>query len=233
MGRRGKGSKKQFTLALILSCSFMLSCSGGAKPGPTGPQGPQGPLGATGPIGPQGIPGPVGPPGPSGVPPTGSLVAFAGSTPPEGWLPCDGAAVGRSQYAALFAVIGITYGGGDGVSTFNVPDLRGRVPMGAGTGPGLASRQMGQTLGQEQHALTVPEMPSHNHEIHIENPGSGPNQGSWNLNWSTVGVYGSQSTSQGDLGGGLQNFMFVTFTGSSQPFNVIQPSLVLTYLIKT
>ena len=66
--------------------------------------------------------------------PTGAEIPFAGSSAPVGWLLEDGAAVSRVTYAALFAVVGTTYGAGDGSTTFNVPDARGRVPLGAGTG---------------------------------------------------------------------------------------------------
>ena len=65
------------------------------------------------------------------VMPTGSIIPFAGKTAPEGWLFCQGQAVSRTTYAQLFAVIGTTYGSGDGSTTFNVPDLRGRVAVGA------------------------------------------------------------------------------------------------------
>lgn len=91
--------------------------------GPLGPQGLQGPTGATGP---QGLAGPQGPPGEAI--PAGVVVAFAGATPPTGWLHCDGAAVSRTAYANLFASIGTAWGVGDGSTTFNLPDLPGRDP---------------------------------------------------------------------------------------------------------
>jgi microcystin-dependent protein len=66
--------------------------------------------------------------------PTGSVIAFAGSAAPTGWLLCDGSAVNRTTYATLFTTLSTTYGAGDGSTTFNLPDMRGRMPMGAGTG---------------------------------------------------------------------------------------------------
>lgn len=87
--------------------------------------------------------------------------AFAGT--PTGWLPCDGAAVSRVTYAALFAVIGTGWGAGDGINTFNVPDLRGRVIAGDGTGPGLTARVVGDTFGEETHQLALTEIPAHDH----------------------------------------------------------------------
>lgn len=93
----------------------------------------------------------------------GVVKMYAGSTAPAGYLMCDGTAVDRTTYAALFAAIGTAYGTGDGSTTFNLPDLRGRSPMGAGQGSGLTNRVLGTKIGEENHLLTVNEMPSHNH----------------------------------------------------------------------
>lgn len=90
---------------------------------------------------------------------TGSLVPFAGATPPSGYLLCDGSAVSRTTYAALFAVIGTDWGPGDGSTTFNVPDLRGRVAVGAGTGSGLTPRSLADTGGSEGVTLTNYQTP--------------------------------------------------------------------------
>lgn len=79
--------------------------------------------------------------------PSGVIVAWPGIAPPGGWLLCDGAAVDRTEHAAIFAVIGTTYGDGDGSSTFNLPDMRVRIPIGAGTGKGLAATEgFGETV---------------------------------------------------------------------------------------
>ena len=93
----------------------------------------------------------------------GIIHAYAGSTAPDGYLMCDGQAVSRTTYAALFAAIGTTYGAGDGSTTFNLPDLQGRFPLGAGAGNGLTARTVGQKDGEEVHALTADEMPAHTH----------------------------------------------------------------------
>lgn len=95
--------------------------------------------------------------------PTGAVVSYAGNAAPEGWLICDGRAVSRVTYAALFAVLGTRYGSGDGATTFTLPDLRGRMPVGAGQGTSLTNRNLGTTGGAETHALTIPELPSHSH----------------------------------------------------------------------
>lgn len=90
--------------------------------------------------------------------PKGMVSPFAGSSAPTGWLLCNGGAVSRTTYSALYAVVGTTYGSGDGSTTFNVPDLLGRVPMGAGAGTGLTSRTLGAELGGET-------LPAHVHSI--------------------------------------------------------------------
>lgn len=95
--------------------------------------------------------------------PPGSLLMFAGSTAPTGYLVCDGSAISRTIYDVLFAAIGTTWGAGNGTTTFNLPDLRGRGPLGAGTGTGLTARTLGASGGTETVTLTSAEMPSHTH----------------------------------------------------------------------
>lgn len=92
--------------------------------------------------------------------PIGSLVMWAGSTPPAGgWLLCDGAAVSRATYATLFSVIGTTYGTGDGTSTFNLPDLRGRIPVGVGSHADV------DALGDNDGAPLPSRRPKHKHTV--------------------------------------------------------------------
>lgn len=89
------------------------------------------------------------------VQPVGSIHEYAGTTPPNNWLLCDGSAVSRTAYSELYAVIGTTFGVGDGSSTFNLPDFRGRSPLGAGSGPGLTSRTLGGSVGIETLGTTT------------------------------------------------------------------------------
>lgn len=94
----------------------------------------------------------------------GIIEMFAGATAPTGWLICDGAAVSRTDYAALFAVIGTTYGTGDGITTFNLPDMRGRFPLGVGNG--TATGHVNHALaskGGNENLIT----PYHNHSVSI------------------------------------------------------------------
>lgn len=90
----------------------------------------------------------------------GIITTFAGSTPPAGWLPCDGSAVSRTDYATLFAVVGTTYGAGDGSTTFNLPDLSGRVVIGVS-----GTHALGSTGGSETVTLTENQLPAHVHEV--------------------------------------------------------------------
>lgn len=93
----------------------------------------------------------------------GDLKWSAAANAPTGWLLCDGSAVSRVTYAALYAAVGVAFGAGDGSTTFNLPDYRGRAPLGAGAGAGLTARARGDKGGEEAHALAVAELPSHNH----------------------------------------------------------------------
>ncbi len=96
----------------------------------------------------------------------GEIRIFAGNYAPEGWLFCNGQLLPVSQNQVLFALIGTTYGG-DGVNTFALPDLRGRVPVGVGQGPGLTQRQLAQSGGTETVALAEANLPVHNHGLTV------------------------------------------------------------------
>ncbi len=120
-----------------------------------------------------------GPPAPL-QPPTGGIIAWPTATAPTGWLLADGAAVSRTTYAALFALIASVYGAGDGSTTFNVPNLKGRVPVGFDSGQ-TEFDALGETGGSKTHTLSTAEMPLHTHaqnahdhdqnpHLHLQNP---------------------------------------------------------------
>lgn len=154
--------------------------------------------------------------------PPGMVMPYAGTTEPTGWLFCYGQAVSRTTYAALFAVIGTTYGVGDGSTTFTLPDLRGRVVAGqddmggssanrlTNQSGGLNGDTLGATGGAETHTLTTAEMPAHTHTHFSWNaPGTaGAGNG---------GNFGTEAT--GSAGGGAAH-------------NNVQPTIILNYLIK-
>jgi len=112
----------------------------------------------------------------------GEVGLFAGNFAPRGWAFTDGQLMSISQNEALFSILGTTYGG-DGRTTFGLPDLRGRAAMGPRTGPGLTPRTLGQKIGVENVTLTTAQMPSHNHEL-----------------WTGLGHPANDDT--GDTGGG-------------------------------
>jgi microcystin-dependent protein len=169
--------------------------------------------------------------------PPGTILAYAGKAAPPGWFLCDGSAVSRTKYAALFAAVEITYGGGDGITTFNLPDARGRVILGAGDGSGLTSRSVGQRLGEEAHALTVAEMPAHSHSgqtggvnIHAT---SDPRAMDYGPNGSDRGFnFSSYSLSGGNFFNEHQHPVTTVAVGGSGAHNTIPPSLVLNWIIK-
>lgn len=105
----------------------------------------------------------------------GEIRMFAGNFAPRGWAFCDGQLLSTSQNDALFSLLGTVYGG-DGRTTFGLPDLRGRVPIHAGSGPGLSPRRLGAKGGTENETLTTNELPSHSHPLQATaNLGTSPN----------------------------------------------------------
>jgi len=96
------------------------------------------------------------------------VLAIPNGRAPRGWLLCDGSMVSINQYDALYSLIGTTYGG-DGTSTFGLPDMRGRLPVGQGTGVGLTPRTLGQTYGTELAEVPAAALPAHNHTFSTAN----------------------------------------------------------------
>ena len=98
------------------------------------------------------------------------IMMFGGNFAPRGWALCDGQLLSIASNTALFSILGTTYGG-DGRTTFALPDLRGRVAVHPGTGPGLSNKRLGEKAGVETVTLTPAQMPPHNHNIHAANTG--------------------------------------------------------------
>jgi microcystin-dependent protein len=148
-----------------------------------------------------------------GFAPTGTLLDFAGTAAPTGFLGCDGAAVSRATYASLFTAIGTTWGVGDGVTTFNLPNFQRRVAVGSGgSGTATLANTVGSTGGAETHTLTETEMPAHTHG-------------------DTIGAGGAATMPAGAV---FDNFVSNTAsTGGGGAHNNMQPSAVVLKIIKT
>jgi len=155
--------------------------------------------------------------------PTGAILPFAGTSAPAGYVLCGGQAVSRTTFASLFAVLGTAYGAGDGSTTFNVPDLRGRVPAGVdnmgGTaanritsaGSGIAGATLGASGGAETVTQTISTLVSHNH------------------------TYSVQGGCGGSDGAGSSSLVIAntSSTGSGNPAQNMQPTIIMNYIVKT
>jgi len=162
----------------------------------------------------------------------GQIIQFAGNFAPRGWALCDGQLLPIASYSALFSILGTTYGG-DGRTTFGLPDMRGRVSMHWGQGPGLTNRAIGHHSGQESVTLTLQQIPAHNHalvpiqsvntdEANSNDP-SHPLAETDNLNFTRPGSPD-----------GLAPPTFEPFTqdsGGSQVHDNMQPYLCVTHII--
>lgn len=163
----------------------------------------------------------------------GQIIMFGGTFAPRGWALCDGQLLPISGNSALFSILGTTYGG-DGRTTFALPDLRGRVAMHAGNGPGLSPRRLGEKSGSETNTLNTAQMPSHNHAATgTVNLGTAANAASGSgafLPISTGANFYSDTAGTADLNAGAVS-VTVGNNGSNSPVNNMQPFQVVNYII--
>ena len=173
--------------------------------------------------------------------PIGTIQPYAGLTEPNYWLFCYGQAISRTTYASLFSVISTTYGVGDGSTTFNLPDLRGRVIAGqddmggtsanrlTGLSGGVDGDILGATGGAQSHTLTIAEMPSHSHQWNAAGLGAlNTTPANWDdaVGGSTNGL-GVGPTNPEDAGANA-----IRARGGGGAHNNIQPTIILNYIIK-
>ena len=160
------------------------------------------------------------------------MFGFGTRGAPNGWQGCDGSLLAISEYDALFALIGTTYGG-DGQTTFAVPDLRGRLPIHQGTGPGLSTYVIGQKAGTETVTVLSTQMPAHTHTaVAASGAASSLTPGATLLPGSVSG----DSFYVSDVGGAAQAAMSAQSTslaGGSQPHENCMPTLTVQYCIAT
>lgn len=170
-------------------------------------------------------------------PPVGTVVAFAGRKVPEGWLACDGGPLDpqkHPEHTELAALVGTIYDPAG--KAVRLPDLRGRTIIGAGIGPGLSARPLGQIGGAEKHTLTVGEMPSHGHSV--TDPGH-THTIAGNVGWADKRYSGGGAAPFGSRGknplttdAGTKTDIAINPTGGGQAHNIMQPFASVNYIIK-
>jgi microcystin-dependent protein len=189
-----------------------------------------------------------------GSAPVGSIMDYCGTTAPTGWLLCYGQAISRTTYASLFAALGTTYGAGDGSTTFNLPDLRGRVTAGqddmggtsanrlTGVSGGVDGDTLGGTGGAETHTLTTAQLAAHNHGINISDPGHSHLTAGHSSTpiWGSAGGHGYGFVVDTSGGGGSYYYTSASGTGisassnnngSGSAHNNVQPTIILNKII--
>ena len=157
----------------------------------------------------------------------GEIRMFAGNFAPYGWAFCQGQLLPIAQNQALFSLLGTTYGG-DGRTTFALPDLRGRVPVGFGQGPGLSNREIGEKFGSELVTLNINQMPSHNHTVNAVTTEGNQNLPTNSLPANTKALDKEYSDANANT---TMKATMVNPTGGNQPFGVTQPSLGVNFII--
>jgi len=160
----------------------------------------------------------------------GQVMLFAGDYEPEGWMRCDGRQLSIMQHPTLYSILGTIYGG-DGSSTFALPDLRGRSPMGMGQGITLTHRTIGERTGTEKNKLTAYQLPSHSHSVVLKttdlNTGADDNQPG-----ATRIISGKDITFSTKIDiPSIELSRATRETGAGHEINNVSPALVMNYLI--
>ena len=158
----------------------------------------------------------------------GQIIMFGGNFAPRGWALCDGQLLPISQNTALFSLLGTTYGG-NGQTTFALPDLRGRVPLHMGQGPGLSPYTLGQVGGTEAVTLLVNNLPQHTHSLNGNSTGG--NQPGPSGNVLAVESTGTSSNYSSNAPNATLSPQAVGSTGGSQPVSIQQPYLCMNFVI--
>lgn len=171
----------------------------------------------------------------------GQLMLFAGNFAPRGWAFCNGQLMSIAQFSALFSILGTTYGG-DGITTFALPDLRGRSPIGWGQGPGLSSFTIGEASGTEHVTLTAGNLPIHSHsataalsaaQAASNHPGDTDTPGPTTVPAAAGGstIYSNSDPDTSLKASAVTGSINVGTAGGSQPFANRPPYLAMSFII--
>jgi microcystin-dependent protein len=179
----------------------------------------------------------------------GEIRGFAGNFAPRNWNYCDGTLLSCANFAALFSILGTIYGG-NGNTNFALPDLRGRIPVGQGQGPGLSNWTLGDTVGAENVALTMATMPAHTHTAALTgttltgtatpgclNDAGGESSPAGNVMAAIPGAYAAAGDADSNMASINISInpsaigVSVGVTGSGLPFSLVQPSLTINWII--
>ena len=147
--------------------------------------------------------------------PIGSVMIYAGTTIPENWMKCDGQALSRTTYSKLFSAIGTSYGNGDGSTTFNVPNIQGRFPIGISSSD-TDFNTLGKTGGSKTHTMTLEELAEHNH-----------------IQFTGGGQLTNTNSTPGDCVVGRENTARTSKTGESKPMDIMNPYYVANIWLRT
>lgn len=154
----------------------------------------------------------------------GTITLFGGNFEPKGWAFCNGQQLSIAQNSALFSLLGTMYGG-DGITTFGLPDLRGRVPVHAGHGVGLTARSPGESFGAEQVTLKPTQVPPHSHELSVANVSGDLDRPAGAMLARSPGFTENTTVTV------ALNPLSIAPAGGGLPHDNLQPSLCLNYII--
>jgi len=160
----------------------------------------------------------------------GEIKLFAGNFAPYGWAFCDGQIMQIAQNTALFSILGTTYGG-DGRTTFALPNLKGRIPLHFGQGPELTNHALGEAFGSETITLGANQMPAHSHSATVKAANAGTTNQPQNNLFGKIARSNIYNTPDAALANMAEGSVALVNSGGSQPHTNMQPYLTLSYII--
>ena len=166
----------------------------------------------------------------------GYVTMFAGNFAPKSWAFCNGQTINIASNTALFSILGTTYGG-NGTTTFQLPNTQGRTVVGAGTGPGLSTYNLGQAAGTTSVTLTTQQMPAHVHPVSVTAQNISTESVEADSSLASGNVYARESnispydSNPSAAGGTFPATLTMTNQGGNQPIGIQRPMLGLNYII--